>query len=238
VAHDATGNEKEAFGAFKKAFDLNSKDQASGRSAAYAAISVARRSRANAEKIRYYGEAGRLAERLVAVAPTFEHNLLAGEAWLGAKEYEKALSWFEKAKAKQPQNALVYFYRGQCYSSTKKYNSAVSELQEALKIGASGKLRTQIYNQMGYVYDNQGEYEKAGDAYGEAGNRTKVAEMREKKEQADQNRQASAEEAEFRRKVRALRVQIQELEKLGESEELRQLRDQLTELEKTLASLD
>jgi tetratricopeptide (TPR) repeat protein len=169
-AYSAAGDDANAFEAFKKAFELNPKDVASGRNAVRAAISVARRSSSNSQKSRYYNQAGQVAESLATSSPTFDHQLLAGEAWLGAKQYPKALGWFDKARTKQTSNALVYFYSAQCKTSMNQLNAAITDLQQALKLNLSGRLRTQVYNQGGYVYDKKKDYDNAIRWYQEAGN--------------------------------------------------------------------
>jgi excinuclease UvrABC helicase subunit UvrB len=87
---------------------------------------------------------------------------------------------------------------------------------------------------MGYVYDKKKNYARAASAYGEAGNSRKVSEMQSKADQNAQNIAAAQEEAEFRRKLQALELQIKELEEIGEVEEANELRKQLEELRKHL----
>jgi tetratricopeptide (TPR) repeat protein len=101
----------------------------------------------------------------------------AGKISSALKEHARANEWFAKAKQKKPRNSLVCFYRGQCYASLNQLDNALNELQEALAIGASGSLRTKIYTQMGLVYMEQKELQKARTAYEEAGNAEKVREM-------------------------------------------------------------
>ncbi len=168
----------------------------------------------------------------MAASSTFEHNLLAGEAWLGAKEYPKAQSWFDKARAKQPNNALVYFYSAQCKTSMNQLNPAIADLQQAIKIGVSGKLRTQVYNQGGFIYDKMKNYDNAIQWYQEAGNSKMVAELTSKKDAAAQNRQAQQECSEFKRRIDALRLQVDELEKLGDIDNAKLLQEQLPGLER------
>jgi tetratricopeptide (TPR) repeat protein len=231
-AYTANNEEAKAFDAYKKAYELNPKDTTSARNAIKAAISVARRSSSNSAKSNYYNQAGLIAERLANSSPTFEHQLLAGEAFLGAKQYQKALSWFDKAKAKQSQNALVYYYSAQCKTSMNQLNPAIADLQQALKIGASGKLRTQVYNQGGYIYDKKKDYNNAIQWYREAGNQSMVRQMEDKKNAAAQNLQAQQECAEFKRKIDALKMQVDELEKLGDIDNAKLLQEQLPGLEK------
>lgn len=232
VAYNALGDDARAYRAFAAAYRLDPKDEESGRSAASAAISAARRSRSSQDKIQLYNEAGAIADKLASRHATFDHNLLAGEAWLGAKSYDRALPWFEKAKQQSPQSALVYFYIGQCHSSTGRLDQAVGELQQALKMGPEGKLRRLIYDQMGYVFAKQKRYEQALDMYQNAGNSAKVQEMQASIKKQQQNKEAELERAEFERKIRALLAQADELEKLGQVEEARAIRDQVKALRK------
>ena len=232
AAYNELNDEPKAFDAYKKAFDLNPKDSTSGRNAVRAGISVARRASSNQQKARYYSQAAVVAEKLAANSPTFDHYLLAGEALLGAKQYDKALGWFDKARAKQPSNALVYYYSAQSKTSLNQLNPAIADLQQALKSGASSdKLRKQIYDQGGYIYDKKGDYANATQWYQEAGNSSKVAEMRNKSDAAAQNVQAQQECSEFKRKIEALKMQVSELEKLGDVDNAKLLQEQLPSLE-------
>jgi tetratricopeptide (TPR) repeat protein len=234
-AYSATGDEAKAFEAFKKAFELSPKDVTSGRNAVRAGISVARRSTSAQQKARYYGQAAQVAEKLATSSPTFDHQLLAGEASLGAKAYSRALGWFDKARAQQPNNALVYYYSAQCKTSLNKLNPAISDLQQALKNRPAGKLRTQVYNQGGYIYDKKEDYNNAISWYQEAGNRKMVEEMIIKRDLAVQNQQAQDECREFKRKIDALRLQAQEFEKIGDIDSAKQLEEQLPILERQYA---
>ena len=230
----ALDNHAEAFGAYRRAFELSG-DPNHGSSAVRAGIATARRAASASQKNRLYTDVAGLSEQVSAKDPSFDNLLTTGEAWLGAKQYEKALSWFERAQAKQQQNALVTYYRAQCLTSLNRLDSALEALQQALRIGASGKLRQQIYTQMGYVYDKKKSYGDAARAYTEAGNPRMAQEMREKQELAAQNLQHSQECADFRRKIEALRRQIEELSKLGNSQEVQTLREQLPVLERQYA---
>ena len=235
AAYNQSGDDTKAFAAYSKAFELNPKDQSSGRNAVRAGIVAARRTNSESQKAQLYTSSARVAERLAAAFPTFDHQLLAGEAWLGAKDYGKAEDWFEKAKAQQSSNALVYFYLAQCKTSNGNLNAAISDLQQAIKLKPSDKVRKQIYNQGGYVYDKMKNYDQAIQWYQNAGNSSMVAQMQTKKETATQNAAADRECAEFKRKIDALKLQVTELEKLGDSENAKLLQEQLPQLEKDYA---
>ncbi|MBD3849731.1 MAG: tetratricopeptide repeat protein [Acidobacteria bacterium] len=231
-AYTASGDEAKAFEAYKSAYDLNAKDATSARNAVKAAISVARRSSSNSSKSDYYNQAGQIADRLSNASPTFEHQLLAGEAWLGAKQYQKAQASFDKARSQQSNNALVYYYLAQCKTQINQLNPALADLQQALKIGASGKLRNQIYNQGAFIYDKKKDYNNAISWYQEAGNQSMVRQMEDKKSKAAQNQAADKECADFKKTIAALRLQVDELQKIGDNDSAQQLLDQLPALEK------
>ena len=236
LAQNDLGDDKAAYDAFKRAYELDQKDQISGRNAARAAISVARRSASSSSKTRYYTEAARVVEKLAAANPSFEHNLLAGEAWLGAQQYSKALSWFGKAKAQQSRNALVRYYIGQSYTSLGQFSNALSSLQQALDLGSgNADLRKKIYNQMGYVHEKNGDFMRAKQAYLEAGNRSKATAMDQKEEAKAGNIEHERECREFKNKIDALAMQASEFEKLGDMESARQMREQLTVLQRQYA---
>ncbi len=232
AAYTANNDEAKAFEAYKKAFELDPNDSASARNAVKAAISVARRSSSDSSKSNYYTQAGQIADSLAGKSPTFEHQLLAGEAWLGARQYQKALASFDKARAQQPNNALAYYYLAQCKTQLNQLNPALADLQQALKIRPSEKLRTQVYNQGGFIYDKKGDYNNAISWYQEAGNQAKVREMEGKRDKAAQNVAAERECADFKRKIDALRLQVDELQKIGDNDSAQQLLEQLPALEK------
>ncbi len=231
-AYTAAGDDAKAFEAFKKAYQLNPRDTTSARNAVRAGLLLGRRSGSDSAKSNYYSQAGQIADELAKASPTFDHQLLAGEAWLGAKQYQKALQWFDSAKTKQSSNPLVYYYSAQCKTQMNQLNPAIADLQQALKNRPSGKLRTQIYNQGGYIYDKKKDYNNAIQWYSEAGNSKMVSEMQTKRDAAAQNVQAQQECSEFKRRIDALKLQVDELEKLGDIENAKLLQEQLPGLEK------
>ena len=97
AAQSAAGDDAKAYAAYKRAFELEPSN-ASGRNAVKAGIQAARRA-SGSQKDQIYSGAAQIAEQLAASEPSFDHKLLAGEAWLGAGQYQKALGWFDQAKA-------------------------------------------------------------------------------------------------------------------------------------------
>jgi tetratricopeptide (TPR) repeat protein len=230
-AYNAQGNSSKAFTAFKKSYELDPKNRKAASAAVKSAISAGRRASSASQKSSYYSQGAQIAESLANATNAFDDLLLAGEAWLGAKNYQNALAWFDKARSKQPQSVLVRFYRCQSLTSLGQMGDALKECQEALKIGASdSSMRTKLYDQLGFIHDKRREYDQAISAYQNANNGKMVAEMRTKKETAAANAAADREKAEYEAKLKALELQIKELEAIGEMEEAEELRKHLETL--------
>lgn len=231
VAQDKLGDDKAAFAAFKRAFDLN-KDEKVGRYAVHSATEAAKRG-SQSEKTRYYTDAATTAEALAGAKPTFDNNLLVGESWMGAKQYSKALTWFNKASGQSSQNALVRFYIGQCYSKLKQYDNSLGALQQALSLGSSNSdLRKKIYNQMGYVYEAKKDFGKAKQAYLDGGFSSKASAMNAKIDAQAGNLEHAKQCREFKLKIDALSLQAEEFEKLGDMESAKQIREQAVVLQR------
>ncbi|MCU0234609.1 MAG: hypothetical protein MUE90_11350 [Thermoanaerobaculales bacterium] len=79
------------------------------------------------------------------------------------------------------------------------------------------------------------DYDQAIQWYQNAGNDRMVASMREKKGAAQQNLAAEQECAEFKRKIDALKLQVSELQKLGDLDSAKLLQEQLPTLERDYA---
>ncbi len=80
------------------------------------------------------------------------------EAYINGKRYEEALSCFEKAIEKFPENWLLYIHGGDVCQYLKKYDEAFSYWEKA------GELGTYFHDElycMACCYDEIGEYEKA-----------------------------------------------------------------------------
>jgi tetratricopeptide (TPR) repeat protein len=234
VAQRNLGYDAEAYAAFKRAYELT-KDQTIGRYAVHSATEAAKRGSAS-NKVRYYTEAAQTAEAMAAANPSFDNNLLVGESWMGAKQYQKALTSFNRAAGQSSQNALVRFYIGQCYSKLEQYDKSLSSLQQALQLGSSNPdLRRKIYDQMGYVYEAKKDFAKAKRAYLDGGLNSKAAAMDAKIDAQAGNIEHERQCQEFKLKIDALELQAEEFEKLGDMESANQMREQLTVLRKQYA---
>ena len=104
-----------------------------------------------------------------------------GQAWKQKGEYDKALSYYEKALAigkklygdKHPDIATRYNNMGLAYDSKGEYDKAISYYEKALTIDKkfNGEEHPKIatyYNNIGLAYDSKGEYDKAISYYEKA----------------------------------------------------------------------
>jgi hypothetical protein len=85
---------------------------------------------------------------------------------------------------------------------------------------------------MGYVHEKNKDFDKAKQAYLEAGNSRQAAAMDEKKQAQQGNIEHERQCREFKLKIDALALQAEEFEKLGDMESANQMRDQLNVLQR------
>jgi tetratricopeptide (TPR) repeat protein len=172
VARDRQGDHRGAFAAFRRAFELDRELMVCGRSAIRAALALRRAEPGHEDASAMVRQAATVAERLAEVAPTFEHQVLAGEVWMEVESWPRALRWFDAAHGRQPRNALVRYYRGTCRYAQDDLEGALVELQAALAIGTRGRLRLQVYERLGWVYADLQDFNRAASAFLECGNRS------------------------------------------------------------------
>lgn len=199
------GYDREAYAAYRRAFEI-SHDPQMAVAAARAAINAAR-VRKGKEANTLYSQAAAVAVQGFEKKPSSELALLAAEAYLGADLYDESLSWLDKVGSN---SALVTFYRATNVQKKGDVAKAEKLFREALGKEPDQHLRRLIYSSLGYVLDLQKRYKDAEQAYREAGNPAKAAEMREKQVKYEQNLKAD-EEA---RRIEELRKTQEELRKL------------------------
>ena len=74
-------------------------------------------------------------KRVQELDPLAPDNLgLLGFAYLGARQYDRAMEVFQKVIAKNPNRAHPHFFLGELYVYTGKYEDGIAELQKAVAI--------------------------------------------------------------------------------------------------------
>jgi len=203
------GDFGEAFNSFRRAFEANA-DPAYGKNAVSAGIAAARAASSKGQKTQadqWFKQAATVATSLASKRGGAEGALLAGEALMGANDWDDALSWFDRSGL---DNALVNYYKGQCYVGKKDAVRAERFLRDALLKSPDASLRKNIYNSLGFALEAQNRFKDAAQAYGEAGNQTKVAEANEKARTAEKNKLAEEEQRRYE-ELKKLQDQYKEL---------------------------
>ncbi len=204
-AYSRADRNAEAFEAYRRGFDVSG-NTTLGRNAVAAGTRAARLA-SGAQKRSLYDAVAAVATKLAEKRGGPEGALMAAEALLGAQNFNDALAWLDKSGL---DNALVLYYRGQCYLGKENLGEAEANFRKALAKGPQTELRRQIYTSLGFVLDKAKRYQEAAQAYEQAGNPTKVAEMRNKQTLADQNKKAD-EEAARMKKLEELQRQYQSI---------------------------
>ncbi len=178
----------DSFQAYRKAWETSS-DPNHANNAIAAGTRAARLASGDAKKA-LYQQVAEVAKQLAERQGGPQGALAAGEALMGAQQYDDALGWFDRTGL---DNALVNYYKGQCFLGKESWARAESLLRGALQRQPDGALRRQIYISLGFLLDKTQRYADAALAYQEAGQPNKVAEMRDKQAKAEQNLKADEE---------------------------------------------
>ena len=90
---------------------------------------------------------------------------LTGLVFLWTEDYEKALSYFEKAVEKNPHHAYAYFFIGDCNHRLGRYTEAIEAYKQAIRIKPD---YAETHYNLGLAYDKLGRYTEAIEAYKQA----------------------------------------------------------------------
>jgi tetratricopeptide (TPR) repeat protein len=204
-AYSRADRNSEAFEAYRRGFELSG-NPTLGKNAVAAGTRAARLA-SGQQKRALYDAVAAVATKLAEKRGGPEGALMAAEALLGAQDFDNALKWLDRSGL---DNALVLYYRGQCYLGKDNLGEAEGNFRKALAKGPQTELRRQIYTSLGFVLDKAKRYQEAAQAYEQAGNASKVAEMRNKQSLAEQNKKADDEAARLK-KLEELQRQYQSI---------------------------
>jgi tetratricopeptide (TPR) repeat protein len=205
LALAAADKNADAFVALRRAWDMSG-DLTIAKNAVAAGINAARVA-AKGTKEQLYDQVSAVATKLADKRGGSEGALLAAEALLGAGEYDQTLTFLDRSGL---DNALVTYYRGQCFIGKGDAKQAEKYLRDALMKQPSANLRRNIYRSLGFVLDKQQRYPEAGQAYKEAGDAAKVADMAAKEAKFEQNKKAEEEQRKYE-ELKKLQEQYKQL---------------------------
>ncbi len=168
---------EDAFSALSTAFEIDPSDPEPARAAAFAALTVAQDPAAGDRKLEWYAKAAGVTDRLAEAFPESENLRLAGSASMGAREYERALGYFERLLATDGQNPLVHYDLGRCRQALGQNQEALEHFTAALERSPDAGLAADIHRQRGKVLRVLELFSKAADAFRLAGDAEAAAEM-------------------------------------------------------------
>lgn len=210
------GQTSQAVNALQKAASLNLDGSTSTlRSLADAALRLGREQTSASGKRAAYSIAVDAASRLVAASGSFENLMRLGQAQLGAKQYDSAISTFQRAGSVNTGDWLPTYYIGQAQTATGSYAAAASSLQDALRKTSDRNNTVKIWSALGFVFEKQKNWDQARTAYEKAGNSGAIARINDNEETARYNEGIDEEAkrlAEIAAEEQRLRRELEELE--------------------------
>ena len=171
------------------AYVLDSSKHALGRQSVLFTFDLARASEGD-ERVAWYLKGAEIAKRLHAADPSPRNKLLFGEAEMGSRRFAEAETLFESVRKADPSAPLPYVYLGRCALAQERAEEALKHLEEATqRLGEKPLegLPAQIHASRGLALHHLERFDEAAQAYGEAGNAKKVAEMQQLAEAQRQN---------------------------------------------------
>ena len=141
-----------------------------------------------------YRRAAIAAQKATSIDANVDNLTLLGECYLGAEDYDNAISSFRGALTKPDSGWLQHYYIGQLSVMTGQYEEAKSALEMALSGAEAEGDRTRIWKQFGFLYERHQEFDKAVEAYTKAGDPSGVRRVRaqQKEPETDEREQAGS----------------------------------------------
>lgn len=158
------------------------------------------RTESGEQKVNSYAQAAVEARKLAERDKSYDNVLLAGETLLGAKNYDDALTYFEKAKAINSKDGYAYFYVGKTLSLMEKYEKSQKELEQALNLLPEDK-RKNAHEQMAYNCQKLNKFDEAMEIYQQLGETAKASQVQKAKHTYLNNLKAEKEQKEYEKKL-------------------------------------
>ncbi len=132
----------------------------------------------------------------MALNPSFENLLLACEVEISAGLYGEAVSRCRQAADKNTDAWLPRLYLGTAYMNNDQFEEAVAPLKKALELAKDQERSTRIniHTRLGFVYEKQGKYPEAIDAYQKAGMAEAVARVGQEAGRSEEQEKLRREE--------------------------------------------
>lgn len=224
---------EDAFSALATAFKLDPSDPQPGYNAVHTALTIAQDPAAGERKQEWYDQAAGVANRLAGAFPTPENLRLAGSASMGAREYEKALGYFESLLATSGQDPLLHYDLGRCRLALGQSREALDHFTAALERSPDADLFAAVHAKRGAALRVLEQFAGAAEAFRLAGDDAAAEEM----DRYAKNRlEVAAATADCVEKRTTLEQLLKESTGLEHTPEYRQLKEDLAAINAACSS--
>lgn len=154
VIHFKRGDDDRAIAALKEAVRANSEDTASLELLAESLIRKAGKASASA----LWVEAAEAGEKLRAVRDDLKTANILGRAYLGARQFDKAVPPLEKLAKANPDNGQAWLYYGIALSRSGQMRKAMEALEITIQLTPES---VPALSELAYVYETDKQYQQA-----------------------------------------------------------------------------
>jgi tetratricopeptide (TPR) repeat protein len=215
---------QDTFAALDAAFKIDPSDPDPGAGAVRAAMALAQAPDAGDRKPEWYGKAAAVADRLAADFPTPDNLRLAGDASMGARDYQRSLGYLERLLAGGDQDPQLHFDLGRCRQALSQNREALDHFAAALERSPDAELAAAVHAKRGAAFRALERFDDAAAAYRLAGDAEAAAEMAG---YAKNRRDYAAEKADCIKKRDGLRELLASSEGLEQTPEYKEIQRDL-----------
>lgn len=233
-AYEAARQWQSAHEAYLRAWRLDPDITATGRDAVRTGLAAAQ-ALAEGHRVAAYAALAPLAVEVAESAPCHGNALAAGEAWLGAKRFEEAATWFENARLSAPEDPMTLYYCGLVLRCRDRGDEARADLEAALEHGADAGLARRVHAELARLAEAELDLDAAirdHRAAGEAARAEELAALRDQFQEVLAGRRKLADELE------ELRTMSRQLAELGEADGVRQFEAKIGQYEAEIGRVD
>lgn len=215
------GDLEGAYRSYARAFAVDS-EESSGMAAITTALELKGEATSTDQQIRWSRKALEIGKQLANTFPNAEYDLMAGEAALGAEDFEAAEGWFRAALSKDESDPQAWYFLGRTLVALGQESDGYEAFSTALTAEPNGGLARRINGRMGQIAACRLDLELASTHYRSA--------MREDKaEQLDQLvvqfAEAQAQREKLSGNVREIQQMERELAELGDAQGVSAMRE-------------
>jgi len=167
-----------AFEAYSKASSIDQSNSLAGRRAARTAITIAETLAEASDRQLWFGWAAELADTAAQHERVADSAMVAGKAWLGAKELDKARAAYAMALEREPSRVDTLYELGRVESLLDQDGPALEHLGRALELAEDPAMRRNIARSTAFLHQRRQNFAAAERVYRDLGDDARAAEMR------------------------------------------------------------